>query len=317
MIVFIWITLSFTLMGYIFCVILSKCMVIERTQPTVKMLIFSKEYLRPKKRVHEPTDAYFDHTKVTIGSRSNEALQSIFDLLIKEYIEFWYRPFTSNPDFMVQLKMFLQYACAVIVQRVKDIDLSEFIVNRFIPHFFDHIVHILSLTCSDKLYTTGVGDTHEETRTMLKENHSRKSPLKSCSEEAVLCAFGDRLHAALYSRQAEVMYLRAVVSRLLPVLGMPPSLSSSEIHKSKEPSVDHGHRFRRNRVMHNSPGHAYGSSERSRKSPVVSRSASTSALFFQKFMELGCNPSLSSFLIEILSTCVLLPAMDILANSVS
>ncbi|VDP38907.1 unnamed protein product [Schistosoma curassoni] len=150
---------------------------------------------------------------------------------------------------------------------------------------------------------------------MLKENHSRKSPLKSCSEEAVLCAFGDRLHAALYSRQAEVMYLRAVVSRLLPVLGMPPSLSSSEIHKSKEPSVDHGHRFRRNRVMHNSPGHAYGSSERSRKSPVVSRSASTSALFFQKFMELGCNPSLSSFLIEILSTCVLLPAMDILANS--
>lgn len=64
---------------------------------------------------------------------------------------------------MVQLKMFLQYACAVIVQRVKDvcffsrkiftlqIDLSEFIVNRFIPHFFDHIVHILSLTCSGKL----------------------------------------------------------------------------------------------------------------------------------------------------------------------
>lgn len=114
--------------------------------------------------------------------------------------------------------------------------------------------------------------------------------MKSCSEEAVLCAFGDRLHAALYSRQAEVMYLRAVVNRLLPVLGMPPSLSSSEMHKSKEPSVDHGHRLRRNRVMHNSPGHVYGSSERGRKSPVVSRSASTSALFFQKFMELGCNP---------------------------
>ncbi|CAH8618937.1 unnamed protein product [Schistosoma rodhaini] len=289
-------------------------MVTERTQPTVNMLIFSKEYLRPKKNVHEPTDAYFDHTKVTIGSRSNEALQSIFDLLLKEYIEFWYRPFTSNPDFMVQLKMFLQYSCAVIVQRVKNIDLSEFIINRFIPHFFDHIVHILSLT-SDRLNTTGVSDIHDETQTMLKENHFLKSPLKSCSEEAILCAFGDRLHAALYSRQAEVMYLRAVVNRLLPVLGMPPSLSSSEMHKSKEPSVDHGHRLRRNRPIHNSPGHAYGSSERGRKSPVVSRSASTGALFFQKFMELGCNPSLSSFLIEILSTCVLLPAMDILANS--
>ncbi|CAH8538870.1 unnamed protein product [Schistosoma turkestanicum] len=314
MILFICITLSFTLMGYIFCMILSKYTVNRIIQPTVKTPVFSKEYLRPRKHANESTDAYFDHTKITIGSRSNAALQSIFDLLIKEYIEFWYRPFTSNQDFMIQLKMFLQYACAVIVQRIKRIDISDFIVNRFIPHFFDHIVHILSLTCSDKLNSTGVGD--KESQTTLNENHLHKSSLTSCSEEAILCAFGDRLHAALYSRQAEVMYLRALVNRLLPIVGMPPSLSTSEMHKSKEPSVDCSHRLRRNRHVYNSPGHTYGgSSERGHNSPVVSRSASTGALFIQKFMELGCNPSLSSFLIEIVSTCVLLPAMDTLANS--
>ncbi|KAH8874784.1 Sorting nexin-14 [Schistosoma japonicum] len=315
MIVFICITLSFTLMGYIFCVIISKCTVNKRALPTIKTHTFINDYLRPRNHLHQPTDVYFDHTKVTLGCKSNAALQSIFESIFQEYIEFWYKPFTSNPDFIIQLKLFLQYACAVIVQRIKDVEVPEFIINRFIPHFFDHVLNILSYNCPDKSDATRVGDRYDESYATLQGNHFQKSPLKSFSEEAVLCAFGDRLHAALYSRQAEVMYLRALVNRLLPFLGMPPSLPTPEIYKSKEPSVDLSHRLRHNRITHNSPGHVYGSLERDRKSPVVSKSASTGALFFQKLMELGCNPSLSSFLIEILSTCVLLPAMDTLANS--
>ncbi|KAK4468896.1 hypothetical protein MN116_008056 [Schistosoma mekongi] len=315
MIAFICITLSFMLMGYVFCVIISKCTVNRRALPAIKTHIFSNDYLRSRNHLRQPIDVYFDHTKVTLGCKSNAALQLIFESLFQEYIEFWYKPFTSNPDFIIQLKLFLQYACAVIVQRIKDVEVPGFIINRFIPHFFDHVSNILSYNCPDKSNATGVGKKPDEFHSTLKGNHFQESPLKSFSEEAVLCAFGDRLHAALYSRQAEVMYLRALVNRLLPFLGMPPSLPTPEIHKSKEPSVDLSHRPRHNRIPHNSPGHVYGSSEHGRKSPVVSKSASTGALFFQKLMELGCNPSLSSFLIEILSTCVLLPAMDTLANS--
>ncbi|CAH8864109.1 unnamed protein product [Trichobilharzia szidati] len=317
MIVFISIVLSAALMGYVFCFAVSKYTVSKRIQQTSvfreTLSTPTSEYLASWKHSHESPDTYFDHTKVTIGSRSNAALQTIFDLLLKEYIDFWYKPLTSNPDFMIQLKMFVQYACAIIVQRVKNVEFSEFLIHRFIPHFFDHVVNILSLASSDKFNSTLVGEEHNTVQAM-KQKHFQKRSLKSCSEEIILCAFGDRLHPALYSRQAEVMYLRAVVSRLLPFLGLPPSLTCPDIHKSGEPSVDHVPRARRNRMMHMSPGRLQSSSAVPNK-PSVPRSASSGALGFQKLVKLGCNPSAYSLLIEILSTCVLLPAMDILANS--
>ncbi|CAH8609866.1 unnamed protein product [Heterobilharzia americana] len=316
MIVFISIALVSALMGYIFCLSLSKCTVNKRTQRYLlkKRLTSTKEYLTPRKKTHESVDAHFDQTKVTIGSRSNAALQSLFDVLLKEYIDFWYKPLTSNPDFMIQLKVFLQYACAVIVQRVKNVKFSEFLIHRFIPHFFDHVIHILSLTSSENLAASNVGEMHKKSGTILKEQKQfQKSSLKSCPEEVVLSALSDRLHAALYSRQAEVMYLRAMVNRLLPFLSMPPSLSP-DIHKSEGSTVGHSSRLRRNRVMNISPGRLQCSPDIENQSPVT-RSVSSGALFLQKLVKLGCNPSSYSFLIEILSTCVLLPAMDILANS--
>ncbi|TPP64487.1 Sorting nexin-14 [Fasciola gigantica] len=244
----------------------------------------------------KPFSGFFDPTSVSVGEDINKALEEIFDIIIDRYVIFWYRTLSDDSGFLVQVRMYLQFLSAALVYRMKCMDPSEFSLKKVIPSVMAHVEHLCE----------AFPKTKEKT-------------VDSLFEDTVLRELGPHLHICMASRSSELAYLRALVNRLLPYISRPPALML--LNKS-QPEQTSFHFFS------NSPSYRYqralssrGSRQTSRLPKLGSehsfqRTSSVGSLFSRQapWVKLDANRAAYSFLIEILSTCVLLPAMDAVAH---
>ncbi|TGZ68565.1 hypothetical protein CRM22_004180 [Opisthorchis felineus] len=279
----------FFLMGYYFKMLLGPLFYPGGRGLKDSDRISLKEAIRSQECSQAHNTSYFNPFRVTVGSKTSDAIESIFDILLDHYVLSWYRTLSDDPDFILQVKLYLQYLSASLVHRIKSIEITESVLDRIIMTSVGHFEHILSALPAD-------------------------DRMESLLEDSVLRAFGSHLHICMASRSSELAYMRALVNRILPLISYPPGLVT--------PSSINVERF----LKPDSLKHAFSQLKRpasqssARSSSIrlvpVHRSLSNQNLPTRQseHVSLGANRAAYSFLVEILSTCVLLPAMDAIAN---
>ncbi|CAH8583909.1 unnamed protein product [Dicrocoelium dendriticum] len=233
---------------------------------------------------------FFDHVEVTLGPQTNDALQAIFDIIIERYLLSWYRNLSGSPDFPIQARMYLQHLSSALIHRSKSIQKKDFSVERLVKLVFGHLEHITSILQSIR-----------STDCML--------------EDSVIRGFGSHLHIAMASRTTELAYLRTLVNRLLPYVSLPPGLlPQNTTLPNRRDAAD---LFGVKQDLLSPQRKTIGQTRRNtaNANPHVTHSSPNSALATTPaLLPFGANRAAYSLLVEILSTCVLLPAMDAIAN---
>ncbi|XP_011314371.1 sorting nexin-14 [Fopius arisanus] len=139
---------------------------------------------------HKPS-VYNTHVKVP--KDFDVALQNLLETVLQTYVCEWYSTFSSDEAFLQELRLTIATAARNIISRLFRADISEVIFNNLIPVALQHA---------------------EDWR--LLAIHARKNGNKP--EDNVIDYLGHRIHPAALSRDAELNYLRGLVTGFIPHL---------------------------------------------------------------------------------------------------
>ncbi|KAF5404046.1 hypothetical protein PHET_02391 [Paragonimus heterotremus] len=281
---------------------------------SIKSLIGNSVYLSPyrlktsslthtSRKLPKAKNSHFDSVGTTVGQNTNDALEAIFDIIIERYILVWYRTLSDNLDFVVQVRLYLQYVASVLVHRVKSVCLDSFkltdqkldltdLLDRVVNLVFGHTEHVYSALSSNQC-------------------------VDSILEDTILRGFGSHLHTCMISRSSELAYLRALVNRLLPHVSLQPGLLLPNNCQAEHCYMPNVFQFRHDFLPHRRKvSHQIQCVGNGLQEEKIPRRSSIGSLLgaSHSHMKLGANRAAYSFLVEILSACVLLPAMDAVAN---
>ena len=147
----------------------------------------------------------------------SNALDSLLEWLLRDFIASWYRNITRNPNFVHEVDRAVRAALINVKNRLSPLDLTEIAVLRFVPIVTDHLK-----------------DFYEAERAIRGKNLNRNV---TESEELDLAIAGKykngRLHpaASLAFSDLKIVqqeHLRKIVARILPMI-LPENLIGSRI----------------------------------------------------------------------------------------
>ncbi|KAF6779449.1 hypothetical protein AHF37_01050 [Paragonimus kellicotti] len=121
----------------------------------------------------------------------------------------------------------------------------------------------------------------------------------------------------MISRSSELAYLRALVNRLLPHVSLQPGLLLPNNYQAEQCYMPNVFQFRHDFLHHKRKvSHQIQCLGNGLQAEKIPRRSSVGSLLAgsHSHVKLGANRAAYSFLVEILSACVLLPAMDAVAN---
>lgn len=113
--------------------------------------------------------------------------------LLQTYVCVWYSDLSSNEAFVQQLRLAITSAATNVTNRFYKADISTIIFNHLIPIGIRHA---------------------QDWRELLKRSREKGTT----PTDYVPHYLGSKIHPAAYSREAELNYLRALVTTLLPHL---------------------------------------------------------------------------------------------------
>ncbi|KAK2571576.1 Sorting nexin-14, partial [Acropora cervicornis] len=128
------------------------------------------------------------------------ALQEFLSLLLQNYVYSWYRELSCSETCVDELRTNLRYMAAVLLQRIRKIDIPTLV--------------------TDTLGKEGLK--HLETYLTAKEKGSLSH--STSIHTTVLDEFSPKLHCALQNRAMELQYLRKLSESIIPFLLPPHSL---------------------------------------------------------------------------------------------
>ncbi|XP_033630847.1 sorting nexin-14-like isoform X2 [Asterias rubens] len=130
---------------------------------------------------------------VYLPERVDAALSELLELILQEYVYSWYTPFISKEEeFVNELRMSLRFLIAVVIRRVREIDLPTFILDRLVKAALRHLDVLLRA--------------------------KRKAKWGEDFQDLVIKTYGDHLHCAARNRKTEHEYLRNLCELLFTVL---------------------------------------------------------------------------------------------------
>ncbi|KAK0097139.1 hypothetical protein PV326_003144 [Microctonus aethiopoides] len=121
------------------------------------------------------------------------ALQNLLEKILQTYVCTWYSNFSSDEAFVQQLRLIIATAVRNIIGRLLRVNMSEVIFNNLIPIALEHA----------------------QDWQVLFEHAQKKS---GKPEDYALDYLGHKIHPAAYSREAEMNYIKGLVTGLLPHL---------------------------------------------------------------------------------------------------
>ncbi|KAL3313765.1 Sorting nexin-14 [Cichlidogyrus casuarinus] len=131
----------------------------------------------------------------------NEALTKFVDALYERFFESWYKVISDDADFPTEFKINVQHIFARLNKSFEEGQAIEILFSELPRLFLTHASHLLTLQNS---------------------NNTSYAP------EEILVKLGPHLHSAVYSRQAEIDYLRSITYKLLPKLLKAPGVNSAK-----------------------------------------------------------------------------------------
>ncbi|XP_076243695.1 sorting nexin-14 isoform X2 [Calliopsis andreniformis] len=134
-------------------------------------------------------------TKVKIPKDVDHALEQLLEDILKKYVCTWYSDFSTNEAFVQQLRLATATASKNIAVRLLRTDVTNVIFNQLIPLILQHAQDWKAL--------------RPKIKNISDASHFR---------DRAIDYFGHEIHPAAYSREAELNYLRGVVTAIMPYL---------------------------------------------------------------------------------------------------
>ncbi len=150
------------------------------------------------------------------SSRSiSDRLDSLLDLLLRDFVRSWYGRISSNPTFTNEVDALVRAALGNIRERLLTLDVVEVIVSRLVP-----------------VLTAHMKDAYDAERAVRGQNLNRVVTESEELDMAIAGRYRDgKLHAAAslaYSdtKPVQQQHLRSMTVKILPWL-LPPSAMTS------------------------------------------------------------------------------------------
>jgi sorting nexin-14 len=131
-----------------------------------------------------------------IAKELNAVIENFYNKILENFINSWYGQFTSDVDFLNELRYCLQHASAAFINTFTNLDHANIISRKLLPCVVKHV--------DDYLY-------------MQQIVKLRKSRLN----DVIVEYLGKRLHVATVNRKNELSYLQQLSSSLMPHV-LPP-----------------------------------------------------------------------------------------------
>lgn len=131
----------------------------------------------------------------------NSALDSFFETLLESHIHNWYKKISEDDAFTDDLRWNIRHFVALLAQRVTRVDLTQLILRKLLPagvaHFDKFLQTRLLMTEANSIH----GGEHNFSEEILPPN-------MKLSEQRTLDHCRSLLHKGMFSREAEIDYLR-------------------------------------------------------------------------------------------------------------
>lgn len=150
-------------------------------------------------RTHWCSKMEFDH--LLIPEDVDSALERLYERIIMEHIDSWYRDLSLDEEFLQELRQVFREATTEILIRLTRIDLTETILNDVIPLSLQHLDTYLWA-----LHHSG-----------LQECDNMKAG-DTKLYNTWLAFMGKEVHPALASREAETQFIENIADKLLPLI---------------------------------------------------------------------------------------------------
>ncbi|XP_041362664.1 sorting nexin-14-like isoform X2 [Gigantopelta aegis] len=144
--------------------------------------------------------AFQPWTNLEIRQRVDQALDEFFSIVLKDFVYTWYKDLSTDEEFVDELRTNFRFLAAVFLRRAKKLDIPSLITQKLVKATIQH------LDCC-----------------IWAKN---KAPPGTDIQQAVFDYLGPNVHCAMWSRKAELEYLRRVVEQLFPYLLRPQALHS-------------------------------------------------------------------------------------------
>ncbi|CAF0935974.1 unnamed protein product [Adineta steineri] len=126
-----------------------------------------------------------------MSKRLDAAIDEFCCLCLRDYIYPWLSTITHDDSFVYEVKYLFRYLLASVIRHLHKVDINAFITERFLP---------LILQTYDRYI------------------HTREKMSVNNSVDFLRTMYKDDLHIAMYNREAELKYLKNLVSNLMPII---------------------------------------------------------------------------------------------------
>ncbi|XP_055877847.1 sorting nexin-14-like isoform X3 [Biomphalaria glabrata] len=145
--------------------------------------------------------AFQPWTNLDIHKSVDDALHEFFNIVLKEFVYTWYRELSEDEEFVDELRTNFRFLASVMFRRMKKLDVPELVTKRLLRASVQHID--------------------------LCVQAYKEADYKGDIQQIVLDFMGSNVHCAMWSRKAELEYLRRLVESLFPYILRPQALNSS------------------------------------------------------------------------------------------
>ncbi|KAK6170027.1 hypothetical protein SNE40_018516 [Patella caerulea] len=145
--------------------------------------------------------AFQPWTNIEIREKVNQALEEFGEIVMKEFVYTWYKDLSVDEEFTEELRTSIKFLTAVLFRRAKKLDIPNLVTEKIIKAALQH------LDCCIQAQKQDGRDI----------------------QQATLDYLGSDVHTAMWSRKAEVEYLRCLVESLFPYILKPEALHSKSM----------------------------------------------------------------------------------------
>ncbi|KAK3581483.1 hypothetical protein CHS0354_031816 [Potamilus streckersoni] len=144
--------------------------------------------------------AFQPWTGLEVRKKVDEAAEEFLDTVLNEFVYTWYRNLSTDEEFVDELRSSIRYLASIFLRKAKRLDVAKLVV--------------------DKLLKAGLQHLH-----MCLKAKKSLEPGRDL-QDSVIDVLGPNLHYAMYSRKAELEYLRRLVEKLFPFILSPQAQMS-------------------------------------------------------------------------------------------
>ncbi|XP_025108729.1 sorting nexin-14-like isoform X2 [Pomacea canaliculata] len=137
--------------------------------------------------------AFQPWTNLEVPQRVDEAVEEFLNIIFKEFVYIWYKDLSQDEEFVDELRTNMRFLASVLLRRMKKIDIPSLVTQKLCKAAIYHIDAVIQA--------------------------SRDAvPQDSDLQQAALDYMGSHVHCAMWSRKAELEYLRRLTESLFPYI---------------------------------------------------------------------------------------------------